>query len=274
MVKKIKNKSTSLPQETGNKVNYLLYANNIITGILLVFSLFLYLKLSNINQKLQAIENLINPQQGQQTKELKIDDVKRFFSKDFIHFGDDKRKLLIVEVSDPSCPYCHIAGGNNPELAKQASDKFTYVSDNGNYIPPVPEIKKLVDDGKASFAFIYSNGHGNGRIASEALYCAFEKGKFWEVHDKLMTNEGYNLINEQVTNDRSKANLLVNYLSDVIDSQFLSNCLSSAKYEKNLTRDEQLSPSLGFQGTPHFIINTKMFQGAYSFSDMQSAINL
>lgn len=265
MVKKIKQQE--------NYLNYLPFINYLITGILVVFSFFLYFKFDEINKRLTKIEQLINPQQQAQQKELKIDEIKKLFTKDFIHFGDDKRKILIVEISDPSCPYCHIAGGHNQELAKE-SGRFAYVSDGGNYIPPVPEIKKLVDEKKTSFAFIYSNGHGNGRIAAEALYCAFEKGKFWEVHDKLMTNEGYSLINEQVANDRSKANLLVNFLSDTIESQFLSNCLSSAKYEKNLLRDEQLSPSLGFQGTPHFIINTKMFPGAYSFSDMKSAMDL
>lgn len=271
MVKKNKEKQVSPFQQKKSYLNYLPFLNHLITGILVIFSLFLYFNLSSLNNRLLKIEQLIKPQQTAQQKEVKIDDVKKLFTKDFIHFGDDKRKLLIVEVSDPSCPYCHIAGGFNPQIAKE-SGRFTYFSDGGSYIPPVPEFKKLVDEGKASFAFIYSNGHGNGRIAAEALYCANEKGLFWPVHDKLMTNEGYKLINEKVANDRSKIDVLAQYLADVIDNQFLFDCLSSAKYEKNLTRDEQLSPSLGFGGTPHFIINTKMFQGAYSFSDMKSTI--
>jgi len=262
MIKKISKK---------NITSYLFYGS--ITFFLILF-IILFLQIKKIDQRVANIERLINPQQQQAPqKEVSLDTVKKLFSKDFIHFGDANKKLLIVEVSDPSCPFCHIAGGKNPELSRQVGDRFKYQSDGGSYIPPVPEIRKLVNDGKASFAFIYSNGHGNGRIATEALYCAYEKGKFWEVHDKLMTNAGYNLINEQVKNDRSKVQELINFVADVIDPQFLSNCLSTAKYEKNLARDEQISPSLGFQGTPHFVFNTKIFQGAYSFSDMKSDVD-
>jgi len=266
MKKQIKNQSLS-----NSFFNNLIY---VVNGVFLLVFIFLFLQIKNINSRLENIEKIINPQQQQQQTqiEVKLDQVKKLFTNDFIHFGDANRKLLIVEVSDPSCPFCHIAGGKNPEVASQVGERFKYQSDGGSYIPPVPEIRKLVDEGKASFAFIYSNGHGNGRIAAEALYCAYEKGKFWEVHDKLMTNAGYNLINEQVKNDRSKAQELVNFVADVIDPQFLSNCLSSAKYEKFLTRDEQLSPSLGFGGTPHFLINTTMYRGAYSYSDMKSEV--
>jgi len=265
MKKQIKNQSLS-----NNFFNNLIY---VVNGVFLLILIFLFLQIKNINSRLENIEKIINPQQQEQTQiQIKLDQVKKLFTQDFIHFGDASKKLLIVEVSDPSCPFCHIAGGKNPELSSQVGDRFKYQSDGGSYIPPVPEIKKLVDEGKASFAFIYSNGHGNGRIAAEALYCAYEKGKFWEVHDKLMTNAGYNLINEKVKNDRSKAQELVNFVADVIDPQFLSNCLSSAKYEKFLTRDEQLTPSLGFGGTPHFLINTKMYRGAYSYSEMKSEI--
>lgn len=88
-----------------------------------------------------------------------------------------------------------------------------------------------------------------------------------------MTNEGYNLINEQVRNDKNKISDLVSFLANEIDSNFLTKCLESGKYEKNLNRDQQLSPSLGFQGTPHFLVNTQMFQGAYSYSDMKPIVD-
>lgn len=88
-----------------------------------------------------------------------------------------------------------------------------------------------------------------------------------------MTNQGYNLINETVKNDKTKIPELVNFLANEIDSQFLTDCLNSGKYEEALVRDQQLSPSLGFQGTPHFLVNTQMFQGAYSFSEMKPVVD-
>ncbi|MGB9883637.1 MAG: DsbA family protein [Microgenomates group bacterium] len=243
-----------------------------LMGVLLVFNIFLAIKVFNLEKKLTN-PTVTTQQRQQQAPEVKIDQVKKLFSKDFIHFGDANRKLLFVEVSDPSCPFCHIAGGLNPELAGQVGERFKYQSQGGAYVPPVPEMKKLVDQGKASFAFIYSNGHGNGELAAQALYCAYEKGKFWEIHDRLMTNEGYTLINEKVRNDKANISELVNFLANEIDANFLKNCLESEKYKQTLVRDQQLSPSLGFQGTPHFLVNTQMFQGAYSFTDMKSVID-
>lgn len=241
-------------------------------GLIFLFNIFLTIKIFNLEKKLAPIIAQKQPEQPQPPKEIKIDQVKKLFGKDFIHFGNNSKKLLFVKISDPSCPFCHIAAGVNPQLSSEVGERFKYQSEGGSYIPPLPEIKKLVDQGKASFAFIYSNGHGNGILAAQALYCAYEKGKFWETHDKLMTNEGYNLINEQVRNDKTKIPDLVSFLADEIDSDFLTKCLESGRYEKSLNRDQKLSPSLGFQGTPHFLINTEMFQGAYSFSDMKPVI--
>jgi hypothetical protein len=243
-------------------------------GLIVILNIFLTIKVFNLEKKIAPfVAQQQAQQQAQQPKEIKIDDVKKLFTKGFIYFGKPNNKLLFVEVSDPSCPFCHIAAGKNPQLASQVGDRFKYQSDGGSYIPPVSEMKKLVDQGKASFAFLYSNGHGNGALAAQSLYCAYEKGKFWEVHDRLMTNEGYNLLNEHVKNDKAKIPDLVSFLANEIDSNFLTKCLKSGKYEKALARDQQLSPSLGFQGTPHFLINTQMFQGAYSFSDMKPVVD-
>lgn len=114
--------------------------------------------------------------------------IKGLFQKDLIKFGDGNTSILFVEFSDPSCPYCQIAGGKNATLLK-SFDK------NGTFVPPVPEMKKVVEAGKASYVLIYSPGHGNGEMGMKALYCAYEQGKFWEANDLLMSNEGYVLMN-------------------------------------------------------------------------------
>ncbi|PIZ49742.1 hypothetical protein COY29_01115, partial [Candidatus Woesebacteria bacterium CG_4_10_14_0_2_um_filter_39_14] len=113
---------------------------------------------------------------------VSLNTIKDLFSKDLIKFGDENRKVIFVEISDPSCPYCHVAAGLNPELNRQidpTNNTFKLVSDGGKYLAPIPEMKKLLDSGKASFVWIYSPGHGNGEMGTKALYCANEKGKFW-----------------------------------------------------------------------------------------------
>jgi protein-disulfide isomerase len=213
------------------------------------------------------------PQQpAQQAPKVELSTIKGIFeNKEVIRFGDSSKKLLLIEVADPSCPYCQAAAGKNPELSKQMGAQFTLSSDGGTYISPVQEMRKLAESGQASFAYIYQNGHGNGEMAMKSMYCANEQGKFWDAHDKLNTNAGYNLINNDVKNDKAASGKLSDFLSDVLDSGSLKSCLDSGKYDSYLASDQKLASSLGVNGTPGFFINTTNFAGAYNWNDMKSA---
>jgi protein-disulfide isomerase len=212
---------------------------------------------------------------GQQPAQpqVSLKTIKDLFSKNVVKFGDANRKVLFVEGADPSCPYCHVAAGLNGELNKQMGDNFKLVADGGTYVAPLAEMRKLVTAGKAGLVYIYTPGHGNGEMAMKAMYCANEKGRFWEVHDVLMTNAGYNLINNDVKNDKANAGKLVSFLAGQIDSNFLTSCLSSGKYDKRLGEDQQLASGIGIQGTPGFYVNATNFSGAYPWSQMQSAVD-
>lgn len=189
-----------------------------------------------------------------------------------IVYGDINSPNLFMEFSDPSCPYCHIASGLNPDLNVQVGERFRLASDGGSYVAPVPEMKRLVDEGKGVYVWKYSTGHNNGLLGSQALYCANEVGAFWGVHDLLMSGEGYFLLNEQVLNDVDKADVLADFTKSVVDPNFMVECLTSERYAEQLTKDEQHGVALGVQGTPGFFINTQNFPGAYSFTDMESFV--
>lgn len=207
------------------------------------------------------------------TSNVTIDQVKALFNEKNMVFGDKNSKLLIVEFSDPSCPYCHVAAGKNPALNKQIGNQFILKADGGTYVAPEVEIKKLVDSGKAGFVWLYANGHGNGEMATEALYCANESGKFWQVHDKLMSPEGYELMNTTIKSDKTQTGVMANFLKSAIDSKAMKDCLDSGKYTSRLTEDMTLANQMGFEGTPYFVVNTTRFVGAYSFTDMQGAVD-
>lgn len=202
-----------------------------------------------------------------------LDNIKALFDKDLIKMGDKGSKLTFVEISDPSCPYCSVASGLNPTLNNQIGPQFKLVKEGGTYIAPVAEMKKLVEAGKASFIWIYSSGHGNGEMGTKALYCANEKGKFWNVHDLLMTDGGYNLLNNTVKNDKAKAGTLATFLKSAIDPVFMKECLESGKYDGRIASDSEIAATLGFQGTPDFFVNTTNFAGAYNYTDMKSAVD-
>lgn len=211
-------------------------------------------------------------QQNTQETAVGIDEVKSAFNNATIKFGDDSRKVIFLEISDPSCPYCNIAAGYNNELNSQAGSNFKLVEDGGTYLAPVKEMKKLVDSGDASFAMIYQNGHGNGEMAMKALYCANEVGKFWEAKALLFSGEGYDLINEDVRNDKTKSGVLADFLDPVVDKNTMKSCLDSGKYDAQLSTDSSTAASLGVRGTPGFFVNDINYAGAYSYSDMEPAV--
>lgn len=249
----------------------------VLASVLMAFAVgVLWEKVSNLEggtRSTTATPTVAQAQQAQQAAKPTVtqDQIKSLFSMDLVKIGDDKKKILFVEISDPSCPYCHIASGKNPELSGQAGDRFKYVSDGGAYVPPVTEMRKLVEQGNASYVFIYTPGHGAGEMATKALYCAFEKGKYWEVHDLLYTNKGYELINNTVKNDKAKAGELADFLKPAGVSD-MKSCLEGTKYDERIGSDTALARSLGVAGTPAFFINSQLFAGAYSYKDMESAV--
>lgn len=213
----------------------------------------------------------VQPDTAQQAKQpakpqISADTIKGLFAKNVVKFGNGDNKLLMVMVSDPSCPYCHVAAGANKEIGAKMGAQFA----SGTYVAPLPEMKKLVDQGKADLVWLYTNGHGNGELATKAIYCANDQGKFWQAHDLLMSAKGYTLINDEVKNDTSKSQVVADFLSSVVNKNELKNCLDSGKYNSRLAEDSALASSLGISGTPGFYLNTTNFAGAYSWNDMKS----
>lgn len=253
-----------------------------ITPILLVLTILLAFAVGALWQKVASLEKngaSATQAQGAQVQQAappaaSLDQIKGVFGKNVIKFGDEKKKVLFVEIADPSCPYCQVAAGKNPELNKEVdpSGTFKLVADGGKYRAPVLEMKKLVDQGKASYALIYSPGHGNGEMGMKALYCAFDLGKYWEVHDKLMSSAGYSLMNDKIQNDKTKAGDLATFLKSVVDSTKMEACLKDSKWDNRLAEDMKLATELGVQGTPNFYVNASNFPGAVSFADMEPIV--
>lgn len=242
----------------------------------------LWQKVENLNKGTQALGTTATQPQATTQPKIDIGQIKDLFNKDLIKLGGDDKKVVFVEVGDPSCPYCHIAGGRNAELNKGAG--FALTADGGSYVAPVPEMEKLVKDGKASFIYIYYPGHGNGEMAMKALYCANEKGKFWEANDILMSEKGYeiqngvDIKNQPITglivkNDKTKSKELANFLKAAVDPAFMKECLDSGKYDGRLGEDMTVARGLNISGTPGFFVNDNSFPGAYSWNDMKSIVD-
>ncbi len=248
-----------------------------IVPVLLVLSIGLAFMVGVLWQKVTNLEKggvTANVAQQPAAPTVSLDTVKGLWDKDLVKFGDTKRKVLFVEVGDPSCPFCHAASGKNKTIySKLGGTSFQLKEDGGSYIAPVTEMRKLVDTGKASFAYIYYPGHGTGELGMKAMYCANEKGKFWEAHDLLMSDKGYDLMNDTVKNDKAQSGVMADFLKGVIDPAFIKSCLENGKYDERLASDQAIAASLGVQGTPGFFINETSFPGAYNWTDMKSTVD-
>lgn len=214
------------------------------------------------------VAQVAGQQQQAAPQPIDMDKVNELFADNSnLVFGDKDAKIKFVEFSDTSCPFCHIASGKNPKLNKEVGSRFQLATDGGSYIPPVEEIKKLVDEGKAAFLWLYTPGHGNGEMGTRALYCADEKGKFWEAHDLLMSSEGYEINNTTVQNDKAKAPQMAQFLASAVDKGFMEECLKSDRYDGRITSDPALAQSFGYGATPTFFINDKVVEGAANWTD-------
>lgn len=248
-------------------------------GLLLMammgFSGYLYGKVNTLEKGLAtgAAGTQAAAQQQPAAPQVNMDQVKDLFNDKNIAFGKKDSKVLFVEFSDPSCPFCHVAAGKNASLNKQMGAQFALKADGGSYVAPVEEMKKLVDQGKAGFVWLYANGHGNGEMGTKAFYCGKEKGKFWEVHDLLMSEAGYTLINEKVKNDKAKAGEMAEFLKSAVNPSEMKACLESGKYDSRIADDQAIATQFGFNGTPSFFVNTQNYAGAYSYTEMQPTVD-
>ena len=251
-------------------------AGAVLLGCLIISGTLAYVSARGVKimGQVGGTEVAANQAGSQQPDAVKvsIDEIKALFTDKNIMFGKKDSKILFVEFSDPSCPFCQVASGKNPELNKQAGAQFTMEKDGGTYLPPVPEMKKLVDSGKAAYVWLYANGHGNGELGTKALYCAKEKGKFWEAHDLLMSAAGYDIMNNTVKNDVAKSGDMANFLKNAVKVDDMKKCLESGKYDDRIAGDMAIAQKIGFRGTPSFFVNTTNFAGAYSYKDMMSAV--
>ena len=88
--------------------------------------------------------------------------------------------------------------------------------------------------------------------AANAVECAGEQGKFWEMHDKIFEN-----------NRALEDAQLESYAKAVgADVGRWKSCFSTNKYKAKIELDQRTSVSLGARGTPAFFVNGRFLSGA------------
>jgi protein-disulfide isomerase len=139
--------------------------------------------------------------------------------------GSDGAMLTLVEFSDYECPFC----------GRHARETF-------------PQIRRdYIETGKLRYVFRdapIESIHPNAFKASEAARCAGEQAKYWEMHDRLFTNQAA----------LAPAQLLLHAEAVGLDSQPFRQCLDSGKYAAVIRNDLDDGQKAGVRGTPTFFL--------------------
>jgi protein-disulfide isomerase len=133
--------------------------------------------------------------------------------------------VTIVEFSDYQCPFCQ---------------RF--------FATTLAAIKKqYVDTGKVRYVFRdfpLDQLHPQARMAAEAVHCAGEHGKYWEMHDLLFQNQKALALPQ----------LAGHALTVGVDRATFEECLSSGRYAARVDRGLADGAAVGVQGTPTFVV--------------------
>jgi protein-disulfide isomerase len=155
--------------------------------------------------------------------------------------GPATAPITIVEFSDFQCPYCARV---NPTL-KQVQDRYG------------DKLRVVFRD------FPLLQIHKDAAKAAEAAECAQDQGKFWEMHDKLFSNQA-----------KLQVEALKQSAAEIgLDTASFNECLDSGKHSAEWRKDMEEGERFGVTGTPAFFINGRLLAGAQPLEAFTTVID-
>jgi protein-disulfide isomerase len=167
--------------------------------------------------------------------------------------GAANAKVAIIEYSDFQCPFC----------GRYEKDAYTQIA------------KDYVDTGKVKYVWrdMPLDMHPNAMRAAQAANCAGAQGKFWEMHDRLFSNQ--QALNAEDLPKHAEA-LGLNV------GQF-QTCLDSNRFDADIKADMAEAAKANISGTPSFLFGVvqpngsikivKKLVGARPYADFKAAID-
>ncbi len=162
--------------------------------------------------------------------------------------GNKDAKVTVIEFADFRCPFCE-------QFFSQVEPQL---------------IKDYVDTGKVKFAFRSFAFLGPASIlASNAAECANDQNKFWDFYDYMYKNQPPESDTSMYTNDK-----LTSIAGDLgMNTDQFSSCITSTKFDKNVSGDLADGQKAGVSGTPTFFVNGLALVGAQPYTAFKTAID-
>jgi Na+/H+ antiporter NhaA len=169
-----------------------------------------------------------------------IDDLAVQVDPDRDHIrGPSEAPVTLLEYGDLECPYC---GQAEPVIRELLSDfgELRYV---WRHLP-------------------LNDVHPNAQLAAEAAEAAAAQGRFWEMHDILLTHQGALKIPD-----------LLRYAQELgLDLERFRTHLRKRKGISRIAEDVESADLSGVTGTPSFFINGHRHYGAYDIQTLTEAV--
>jgi len=145
--------------------------------------------------------------------------------------GRKDAPVTIVEYTDSQCGFCRQFHANAFVEIRQ----------------------KLIETGKVRFVShdLPLDVASVSLRAAEAMRCAGEQGRFWELRETIMSSPG-RLTDEKINEQAAAVGV------KVLEMQA---CIASRKYQAAIQKDMNEAASLGVAGTPTFIIGKTTADG-------------
>ncbi len=164
--------------------------------------------------------------------------------------GSNGAKVIVIEYSDFQCPFCR----------SYWSQSFSQLK------------KEYIDTGKILFVYRHYplDFHPQSTISAKATECPNESGKFWQMHDKLFSEQekqGTGTIQFTAADIKKWASQIG------LNSNSFGTCLDSDKYSQRIKDNTATGTQAGVSGTPTFFINNQKIVGAQPYSAFKSAID-
>ena len=154
--------------------------------------------------------------------------------------GSPNALVTIVEYTDFQCPFCSKVRPSLKEIETNYGDKVRLVFKN----QPLPF-------------------HKNAFKAAEASLCAHDQGKFWEMEERLFSNQ--QALSIAQLSDHAKAVGL--------DVGKFEACLKADKNKGRVLEDQGMAERVEANGTPAFYINGRKISGAQPYSAFKRLID-
>jgi Na+/H+ antiporter NhaA len=154
--------------------------------------------------------------------------------------GSHEAPVVLVEYGDYECPYCGQAEAVIRELLVSFGDELGYV---WRHLP-------------------LNDVHSNAQRAAEAAEAAGAQGRFWEMHDTLISHQ-----------DELLPMHMRRYAEELgLDVKRLLSDLHRREYAPRVARDVASADESGVSGTPTFFINGRRHQGAYDIATLTAEV--